>query len=129
MIVVALFGLVDSPLILLSLPFIFLCGLIFAQLSIMFAAVVPGIDSFSYFYTLFMTPLFLFSGIFFPLDAMPRVITHLAFFTPLYHLVNICQMLSSGAFFGALWSMVWIVVVVALLSPFPFKLMRKRIIV
>jgi lipooligosaccharide transport system permease protein len=129
MIVVALFGLIDSPLIILALPFIFLCGLIFAQLSIMFAAVVPGIDSFSYFYTLFMTPLFLFSGIFFPLDSMPRAVTYIAFFTPLYHLVNICRSFAAGSLGGTAGSMVWIVVVVALLSPFPFRLMRKRIIV
>ena len=80
MIVIALFGLVDSWLIVLAIPFIFLGGLIFAELSVMFCAIVPGIDSFSYFYTLFMTPLFLFSGIFFPLDAMPRVVSNLAFF-------------------------------------------------
>jgi lipooligosaccharide transport system permease protein len=129
MIVIALFGLIDSPLILLALPFIFLCGLIFAQLSVMFAAVVPGIDSFSYFYTLFMTPLFLFSGIFFPLDSMPRAVSQLAFFTPLYHLVNICRSLSAGTLGGTAESMIWIVAVVALLAPFPFKLMRKRIIV
>jgi len=129
MIVVALFGLVDSLLILLVLPFIFLCGLIFAQLSVMFAAKVPGIDSFSYFYTLFMTPLFLFSGIFFPLDSMPPVVADLAFFSPLTHLVNICRSFSAGTFQPALVSMAWIIVVVALLSPFPFKLMRKRIIV
>jgi lipooligosaccharide transport system permease protein len=129
MIVVALFGLVDSPLILLVIPFIFLCGLIFAQLSVMFAAIVPGIDSFSYFYTLFMTPLFLFSGIFFPLDSMPPVVADLAFLTPLYHLVNICRAFSAGAFQSAIGSMVWIVVATALLAPFPFKLMRRRIIV
>ena len=128
MIVVALFGLVHSPLILLALPFIFLCGLIFAELSIMFAAIVPGIDSFSYFYTLFMTPLFLFSGIFFPLDSMPRAVSHLAFFTPLYHLVNLCRAFAAGTLNGTVGSMIWIVVVVALLSPFPFKLMRRRII-
>jgi lipooligosaccharide transport system permease protein len=126
--VVALFGLMDSWLILLAIPFIFLCGLIFAQLSVMFAAAVPGIDSFSYFYTLFMTPLFLFSGIFFPLDAMPRLIADLAQFTPLYHLVNICRMLSAGKLSGAVWSMVWIIAAVLLLTPFPFKLMRKRLI-
>jgi len=128
-IVVALFGLVDSWLILLAIPFIFLCGLIFAQLSVMFAAVVPGIDSFSYFYTLFMTPLFLFSGIFFPLDSMPPVVADLAFFSPLYHLVNICRAFSAGSFRVAFGSMAWIIVVVTLLAPFPFKLMRKRIIV
>ncbi|HUJ16811.1 MAG TPA: ABC transporter permease [Nitrospirota bacterium] len=128
-IVVALFRLVDSPLIVLAIPFIFLCGLIFAQLSVMFVALVPGIDSFSYFYTLFMTPLFLFSGIFFPLDAMPHAVSRLAFFTPLYHLVNICRAFTAGNVSGALGSMAWIIVVVAALAPFPFRLMKRRIIV
>jgi lipooligosaccharide transport system permease protein len=127
-IVIALFGLVDSPLIVCVIPFVFLGGLIFAELSLIFCAVVPGIDFFSYFYTLFMTPLFLFSGIFFPLDAMPRIVADLAFFTPLYHLVNICRAFSSGMVTDALGSIVWIVVVTVILAPLPFKLMRKRVI-
>jgi len=128
-IVIALFGLVESPLIILVIPCIFLGGLIFAELSIIFCAIVPGIDSFSYFYTLFMTPLFLFSGIFFPLDSMPRLVADLAFFTPLYHLVIVCRAFTSGSVMNALGSIVWLSVVVVVLAPFPFKLMRKRIIV
>ena len=89
---------------------------------------MPGIDSFSYFYTLFMTPLFLFSGIFFPLDSMPPVVADIASFTPLYHLVNSCRAFSAGTLSGAVWSSVWIIVVFLLLAPFPFKLMRKRVI-
>jgi lipooligosaccharide transport system permease protein len=127
-IVIALFGLVDSPLIVLAIPPIFICGLIFAELSIMFAAIVPGIDSFSYFYTLFMTPLFLFSGIFFPLESLPRVVSSIAIFTPLYHLVNVCRTLSAGMFDGAAGSAAWIVFVALILAPFPFRLMRKRVI-
>ena len=127
-IVITLFGLVESPLIVLAVPFIFLGGFIFAELSLIFCAIVPGIDSFSYFYTLFMTPLFLFSGIFFPLDAMPRVVAKLAFFSPLYHLVNICRAFSAGTVAPALGSIVWIVVCTTALAPFPFRLMRKRVI-
>ncbi len=129
MIVVALFGLVDSPLIILVIPFIFLGGLIFAEISVVFCAIVPGIDSFSYFYTLFMTPLFLFSGIFFPLNTMPRIVEDIALFTPLYHLVNICRAFSAGTFSGAVLSMVWLIIAATVLSPFPFRLMKKRIIV
>jgi len=125
-IVITLFGLVESPLIVLAVPFIFLGGFIFAELSLIFCAIVPGIDSFSYFYTLFMTPLFLFSGIFFPLDAMPQVVAKLAFFSPLYHLVNICRAFSAGTVAPALGSIVWIVVCTTALAPFPFRLMRKR---
>ncbi len=129
MIVVALFGLVGSPLIVLVTPFIFLGGFIFAEISVVFCAIVPGIDSFSYFYTLFMTPLFLFSGIFFPLDTMPRIVSDIAFFTPLYHLVNICRAFSAGTFSGAVASMAWLAIAAAVLLPFPFRLMKKRIIV
>ncbi len=127
-IVIALFGLAESPLIIFVIPFIFLGGLIFAELSIIFCAIVPGIDSFSYFYTLFMTPLFLFSGIFFPLDSMPRLVADFAYFTPLYHLVIVCRALNSGSVANALGSIIWLIVAVVVLAPLPFKLMRKKII-
>ena len=127
-IVISLFGLVKSPLIILAIPLLFISGLIFAEISVIFTAVVPGIDSFNYFYTLFMTPMFLFSGIFFPLDTLPPIISRIAFFTPLYHLVNICRSLSQGNLKLAQWDVLWVVVVVIILAPYPFRLMRKRII-
>ena len=128
MIVISLFGLVDSSLILLVIPLLFISGLIFAEISIIATAIVPGIDSFSYFFTLLLTPSFLFSGIFFPLDSMPPVVAKIAFFTPLYHFVNICRSFASGHLYGVIWDIVWIFVVAVLLAPYPFRLMRKRII-
>jgi lipooligosaccharide transport system permease protein len=128
MIVVAAFGLVDSPLLLLSVPFIFLCGLIFAEVSMITTALVPGIDSFSYFYTLFMTPLFLFSGIFFPVESLPKAVAGFAWLTPLYHLVNICRAFAAGQVTSVIGSMAWIAVVAAALAPVPFRMMRRRVI-
>ena len=126
--VISAFGLVQSPLVMLSIPVFFLSGLIFAEMSVICCAVVPGIDSFNYFYTLLMTPMFLFSGIFFPLDTLPPVIGKIAFFNPLYHLVNITRAFSAGDPGAAAWDVLWIAVVALLLSPYPFKLMRRRII-
>ncbi len=127
-IVISLFGLVDSPLIILAIPLLFAIGLIFAEISVIFTAVVPGIDSFNYFFTLFMTPMFLFSGIFFPLDTLPPVIAQIAFFTPLYHMVNILRAFAAGNLQIVLWDIAWTIVTVFLLAPLPFRLMRKRII-
>jgi lipooligosaccharide transport system permease protein len=127
-IVISLFGLVDSPLIILAVPLLFITGLIFAEISIIFTAIVPGIDTFNYFYTLFMTPMFLFSGIFFPLDNLPTIVSKIAFFTPLYHLVNICRAFSSGLLAISIWDIAWVFVVVVLLAPYTFRLMRKRIV-
>ena len=128
MIVISLFGLVDSALIVFVIPVLFLSGLLFAVISMIFTAIVPGIDSFNYFYTLFMTPMFLFSGIFFPLNTLPPVVSKIAFFTPLYHLVNICRSLASGALSRITGDIIWIFVVVILLAPYSFRLMRKRVI-
>jgi lipooligosaccharide transport system permease protein len=128
MLVVALFGIVDSWLLLFAIPAIFLGGLIFAEISMVTTALVPGIDSFSYFYTLFMTPLFLFSGIFFPVETLPKVVADLAWFTPLYHLVNICRAFSAGHISGVIGSVVWITVVAVVLAVIPFRLMRRRVI-
>ncbi len=128
MVVISLFGLVDSPLIILVVPILFFSGLVFALISVIFTAIVPGIDYFHYFFTLFMTPMFLFSGIFFPLDKLSPIAPKIAFFTPLYHLVNISRSFSSGQLAGAMWDIVWIFAVVILLTPYSFRLLRKRMI-
>ncbi|MDH4231549.1 MAG: ABC transporter permease [Nitrospirota bacterium] len=127
MAVISAFGLVSSPMVLLVIPVLFISGLIFAEISMIFAAIVPGIDSFNYFYTLFMTPMFLFSGIFFPVDTLPPLVSKIAFFTPLYHLVNVCRSAALGLLPGNLWDVAWLVFVALILAPYPFRLMRKRI--
>lgn len=128
MIVISALGLVNSAAIIAVLPVLFISGLIFAEISMIFVAIVPGIDSFNYFYTLFMTPMFLFSGIFFPLDNLPPLVTKIAFFTPLYHLVNICRSFAGGHIMGSHWNILWMVAVALVLAPCPFRLMKKRIV-
>ncbi len=128
MAVMSVFGLIDSPTIILAVPLLFISGLIFAVIAVIVTAIVPGIDSFSYYFTIVITPMFLFSGIFFPLDNLPPIVSKIAFFLPLYHLVNICRSFSSGLLHIAIWDIVWIFAVTALLMPYPFRLMRKRIV-
>ncbi len=128
MIVISAFGLIESPMIVLSIPVLFISGLIFAEIAVIAVALVPGIDSFSYFFTLFVTPSFLFSGIFFPLDNMPNIVEKIAFFNPLYHFVNIYRAFSTGTTEGIFTDIIWVIAAAALLAPFPFRLMRRRII-
>lgn len=125
-IIVSLFGLIESPLIILAIPIIFICGIIFAQIAIIVTTQVPGIDYFSFFFTLLITPMFLFSGIFFPLENLHPAFLSIAFFTPLYHMVNVTRGLSNGIV--PIWDILWILTVAVVLSPVPFKLMRRRII-
>ncbi|MBI5632431.1 MAG: ABC transporter permease [Nitrospirae bacterium] len=128
MIVISGFGLVDSAAVIAALPVLFISGIIFAEISMIFVSVVPGIDSFNYFFTLFMTPMFLFSGIFFPLDNLPPLVAKIAYLIPLYHLVNICRSFSQGNVMVVWQDMLWLLVVAVVLAPFPFRMMKKRIV-
>jgi lipooligosaccharide transport system permease protein len=128
MIVISAFGLVDSEIVIFAIPVLFFSGLIFAEISMIFTAIVPGIESFNYFFTLLMTPMFLFSGIFFPIDGLPALVSKIAYFTPLYHLVNICRSFALGKIGAVTADIIWIVIVAAILAPYPFRLMRRRII-
>lgn len=128
MLVISAFGLIESPLIVLAIPVLFIGGLIFAEIAVITVALVPGIDSFIYFFTLFITPSFLFSGIFFPLDNMPDIVEKIAFFNPLYHLVNIYRAFSTGTTDGIIMDVIWVIAAAGLLAPYPFRLMRRRII-
>ncbi|GAB5046011.1 ABC transporter permease [Thermodesulfovibrio sp. TK110] len=128
-IVISLFGLVKSSYVIFLIPLIFICGLIFASLSLIATAIVPGIDSFNYFYTLILTPLFLFSGIFFPLEDMPDIVIKLSQVNPLLHFVNISRMLCYGNISDILFSDIGIVFIyLILLAPLPFILLKRRYI-
>ncbi|MDO8282920.1 MAG: ABC transporter permease [Thermodesulfovibrionia bacterium] len=128
MTVLSFMGLLGSALIVTTIPAIFISSLIFAEIALIVTSIVPGIDSFNYFNTLLMTPMFLFSGIFFPIDNMPAFVSKVAFFSPLYHLVNICRSFSSGEISPVMLDMAWLTVLALILLPYPFRLLRKRII-
>jgi lipooligosaccharide transport system permease protein len=126
---VVLFGLVKSPLVLLVFPVIFLAGLLFGIIGMVYTAIIPDIGLFNYYFTLFITPLFLFSGIFYPVEALPEWAEKIAFLTPLYHVVEVCRGLSQGLVSQALFqSLAWLVLWVFLLFLVPIVLMKRRLI-
>ena len=128
-VVIALLGLVESPLVFLVPPVMALGGLLFGSLSLIWTGLVPHIDSFNYFFSLFITPLFLFSGVFFPVSGLPSFMKTVAWFSPLYHLVNLTRGLVLGEAGPQLaGDFLWLLVVSALLLPFPFALVRRLVI-
>ncbi|MEZ4461538.1 MAG: ABC transporter permease [bacterium] len=109
------YPILKSPLAILLIPASALIGMTFGLIGQLFTASIRNIDLYSYFYTLFITPMFLFSGIFFPTNRFPYG-DEVAFFTPLYHGVRVCRALASGVWTNdATISTIWMVVVCAVL--------------
>ena len=67
------------------LPLGFLVGLVFGGFGLVMNALAPGYDFFTYFFTLVLTPMLLFSGVYFPVDQMPPWLAGVANFLPLKH--------------------------------------------
>jgi lipooligosaccharide transport system permease protein len=128
--IAAMFGVVHTPLALLAPIAVVVIGMMFSVIGLAFTALVPLIDYFTYYWTLFMTPMFMFSGIFFPLDRLPDWVHVLAWLMPLYHATNVMRglTLGGGHLDGVLVSALWLVLVTAGLFVLPLNLLRRRLV-
>ncbi|MDD5285408.1 MAG: ABC transporter permease, partial [Desulfuromonadaceae bacterium] len=96
MVIISLFGLLHYPHALLLLPAAFLGGLAFACAGMICTSIVPTIETFNLPLFLFITPMFLFSGTFFPIENLPGWAQLVAKVLPLTHLVELCRSLALG---------------------------------
>lgn len=96
LLVIAGLGLTSSLLALWVIPVIFLTGLAFAALGLIVCALAPSYDFFMYYFTLFITPMLLVSGVFFPADQLPAAVHALASSLPLSHAVQLARPLLQG---------------------------------
>lgn len=94
--VIAIFGFAASPLALAAIPVIFLTGLCFAALGLIMTALAPSYDFFMYYFTLFVTPMTMLSGVFFPQSQLPDAVLSVANQLPLAHAVALARPLLLG---------------------------------
>ena len=137
--VVAAFGLVSSPLAILVPVVAFFGGLLFASLAMCFTALAGTIDFFNFPTFLFITPMFLLSGTFFPLQLLNSPILEGAALSvmPLTHVVDLTRGLMNGSmitFLGlspeAMWvlAIVWVAIVTLLFFLLAIYLMKRKLI-
>jgi lipooligosaccharide transport system permease protein len=123
------FGVVHTPLVILTPVAIALIGLMFSVIGLTFTAIIPLIDYFTYYWTLFITPMFLFSGIFFPVSGLPGWAQAMAWFMPLHHAVNLMRSLTlTGDVRAAVLAAAWIAVLTAMLFVLPLNLLHRRLV-
>ena len=94
--VIIVLGAAASPLVVLAVPVAVLTALSFAAPIMAFTATQTGDTAFNALFRFGITPLFLFSGTFFPIEKLPLVLQPLAWITPLYHGVAAARSLSLG---------------------------------
>jgi lipooligosaccharide transport system permease protein len=128
LIIAAAFQVIHSPWALL-IPFIaFLEGMMFASIALFYTSIVPYIYSYNYYFSLFITPMFFFSGVFFPLSSFPPVVQTLSWIAPLTPVVLLNRAVVSGSFnMESLWALLAIIVVTAFFFSLSLFTMRRRL--
>jgi len=89
-------GVGSLPGALASLPLILLAGFCFAACGLCATAHAKSWEFFSYFFTFWVTPMFIFSGVFFGIDRFPDYVQPIAWVLPMTHVIEVVRPLTAG---------------------------------
>lgn len=94
--VIVVFGAARSPFVVLGIPVGVLTGMAFAAPISAFSATQRTPNRFNVIFRFGITPLFLFSGTFFPIESLPGFLQPVAWLSPLWHGVDLARGLVLG---------------------------------
>ena len=130
--VIVVFGAAASPLIVLAIPAAVLTGLAFSTPIVAFSATQRTPDKFNYLFRFGVTPLFLFSGTFFPISNLPVFLQPIAWLSPLWHGVELTRGLALGTIgqepLLALLHVTVLVAMVAIGLDLAFRSVERRLV-
>jgi lipooligosaccharide transport system permease protein len=122
-------GYAGFPGALWCIPLAFLGGLAFAAIGMFFTGVIPSIDMFNLPIFLFITPMFLFSGTFFPVAGVSHWAEMLSLVFPLYHLVELTRWFCIGLTeSNPLYNLAYLVLFTAIFGWLALGAMKQRLI-
>ena len=76
-------GITQSWKLLAAWPILLCVGITFSCIALIFNALAKGYDFFTYYFTLFLTPMMFLSGVFFPRDQLPGLVRDISAWLPL----------------------------------------------
>lgn len=85
------------------LPGIFVCAMAFSAFGLAFSAYARGYESFNYFFALWVTPSFLFCGVFFEVTRFPDWLQPALWAIPMTHMTHFMRMMMNGMGTPAIW--------------------------
>jgi lipooligosaccharide transport system permease protein len=80
-----------TPKLLLAWPILLGAGITFSCIALIFNALAKGYDFFTYYFTLFLTPMMFLSGVFFPREQLPTVVRVVSDWLPLTNAVELVR--------------------------------------
>ncbi|HEX9773958.1 MAG TPA: ABC transporter permease [Actinomycetota bacterium] len=111
---------------LLTLPALVLVGGVFAVIGLIYTYLIKRVEYIAYYWTMIITPMFLFSGVFFPFERLPGWLHTVAWFMPLHHATEMMRALMSGSPGAAAGPALWLLAATLLLVAIPPLILHRR---
>jgi lipooligosaccharide transport system permease protein len=129
MCILLLFGIVHPPYCFLA-PFVgFMTGFMFATLSLSITSFVKTINHFNFYMTGFLSPMFFFSGVVFPISNLPKFIRPIAEILPLTHSARLVRAVCTSRYhLSLLLDLLYIAAFIILFGTFAVKRLRRRLV-
>ncbi len=129
LVIVTVFGIISPGLSLLAPLVGFLTGVMFASISLTVTSFVRDINHFNFYMTGFLSPMFFFSGVVFPVSSLPKVIRPFAEIMPLTHVVRLIRAFCLARFHPTLWlDLLYTIVVILVFGYFAVRRLKRRLI-
>lgn len=126
--VTVLFGLRPAWSVIMLPAILAINGMFFGSITWIVVARIRHVEQLFYYFTLVVTPLLLFSGVFFPVDKLPEMAQVIIEVLPMYHMVEVSRDLFYGeiersTFYHAIWA----IGVTAIALPLPARELRRAL--
>jgi lipooligosaccharide transport system permease protein len=128
--IMAVFGTIDSGYVLFALPVCVVVGLVFAAPIAAYTVIQETDTGMSMITRFVITPMFLFSGTFFPIEQLPMSVRWIAWVTPLWHGVALCRAAALGTlgFAAAIGHSAYLLALLACGVAYASRNYRRRLI-
>lgn len=127
--ILSVFRIVFLPYGLLA-PFIgFLTGLMFASMSLLVTSFVKTINHFNFYFTGFISPMFFFSGVVFPVENLPSFLRPVVELVPLTHSVRLVRAICTNSYSPIqLLDILYIAAFIFLVGYFAIHRLKRRLV-
>ncbi|MEJ2647918.1 MAG: ABC transporter permease [Sedimentisphaerales bacterium] len=111
-------------------PFVgFFTGLMFSAISLLVTSFVKNINHFNFYFTGFISPMFFFSGVVFPVSNLPSYIRPIAEAVPLTHAVRLVRAICTNTYKPILlWDGIYIALFITVVGYFAIARLKRRLV-
>ena len=107
----------------------FLTGVMFSTISLFVTSFVKTINHFSFYFTGFLSPMFFFSGVVFPVENLPAFVRPLAEIVPLTHAVRLVRAVCINRYKPILlFDFLYIIVFILVVGFFAIRRLKTRLV-